>query len=787
MSRSQALPSPRRRRRLLLFAALLAVLLGAAGFLLLRQGGREPLLRELWGQAVGESTGWNVVLVTIDTLRADRLGCYGDSRIETPHLDALAREGIRFANASTTVPFTLPAHSSIMTGTYPPYHGVRENVGYRLDESVPTMAELLSGAGWTSAGFVSTFVLDARWGIARGFGHYFDDFDLKEMGGDLGSVQRDGQETVAAALAWLEARPPGPFFLWLHLYDPHDPYEPPEPFRSRYPGRPYDAEVAYADALFGQLCQALEGKGLLDRSLVVVAGDHGEGLRSHDEGFHGFFVYDSTARVPLILRLPEKRLGGQVVEEAVSHVDLLPTVLEALGRPVPSTVQGRSLLPLLLGREESEERAVYSESLYPLLHYGWSPLRALRTRRYKYVDAPRPELYDLLADPGEEHNLFAGERRLARHLRERLRELRSAIEAEGRGGERADLDEETLAQLRALGYVAGRGEVASADDGRERADPKDKVELHQRIMMAQSALAQGEADLAETRLKEVLALDAEMIDPYQMLGQIQLQRKDFESALDCFKRALALDGEHRSSLFGLAQAYDRLGREDEALLGFERLLSLDPTDTKAALAAAKIHVARQELPAARELLERAAAAPAPAALVLNQVGEILVLEDRGAEAVERFERAIAANGDLAQPRFNLAVLHEEQGKDDLAVRFYEEAIERAPQHYQAQFNLGRLMGRRGDFARQQELYEAAVVSNPDFIRGYYYLAKLLMDRGGDLARAEELTREGLARDPEFHAGPLGYYLLADVLNRTRRPAEAREAVEKGREIEQRHD
>ncbi len=774
-----------RRSKRPVFGALVALLVGIGAYLWLREGRREPDVRELWSEVAGESTDWNVVLVTIDTLRADRVGCYGYSRIETPHLDALAREGVLFRNASTTVPFTLPAHSSMMTGTYPPYHGVRENVGYRLDESVATMAEWLGEAGRTSAGFVSAFVLDARWGIARGFHHFFDDFDLKEMGGDLGSVQRDGRETVAAARDWLDERPPGPFFLWLHLYDPHDPYEPPEPFRSRYPGRPYDAEVAYTDSLLGELRHALEERGLFERSLVVVTGDHGEGLRSHGEGFHGFFVYDSTMRVPLIVRLPEERLGGRVVEKAVSHVDLLPTILEALGRPMPSAIQGRSLLPLLLDLQEAEERAVYSESLYPLLHYGWSPIRSLRTTRYKYIATPRPELYDLVADPDEERNLFADERGLARDLRERLTALRGTIEAEGRGGQPADLDEETLAQLRALGYVAGRGEAASADDETQRADPKDKIELHQRIMMAQSALGKGETELAEARLKEVLERDAEMIDPYQMLGQILLQKKDFENALPYFKRALELDADHKSSLFGLAQAYDALGRKVEALLGFERLLSFEATDSKAALAAAKIHVADERLAAAREILERAVATPGPAALVENQLGEVLVLEGRAPEAVKHFERAIAINDALAQPRYNLAVLYEEQGEEQRAIRLYEEAIERAPLHYQAQFNLGRLMGRRGESDRQQELYEAAIASNPDFIRGYFLLAKLLMDRGDDLKRAEALTRDGLSRDPDARTGPLGYFLLADVLNRTRRPEEARQAVQKGREIQAR--
>ncbi|MGB5815806.1 MAG: sulfatase-like hydrolase/transferase, partial [Thermoanaerobaculia bacterium] len=348
-----------------------------------REDAAKPLsIEAAWQTALGDlaPAEINVILVTIDTLRADRLSSYGNPVPLTPNIDAIAGEGTRFTNAASTVPFTLPSHSSIMTGTYPPYHGVRENVGYTLDDSIPTLAEWLGDRGYTTAGFVSAFVLDSRWGIARGFDTYHDDFDLDEMKGNLASVQRDGRESIAEALRWLDGEPKSPFLLWLHLFDPHDPYTPPEPFRSQYPRRPYDAEVAYTDSLIGELRLSLEERGLLDSSLLVLTGDHGEGLGNHKEGFHGFFVYDSTVHVPLIIRLPEGRLGGQVVEEVVSHVDLLPTILDATGQEIPSGVQGSSLLPLLLSMEETGDRAVYTESLYPLLHYGWSPLRSIRTR-----------------------------------------------------------------------------------------------------------------------------------------------------------------------------------------------------------------------------------------------------------------------------------------------------------------------------------------------------------------------------------------------------------------------
>lgn len=739
-----------------------------------------------WAQLARRASGepLHVVLITIDTLRADRLGCYGAEHATTPEIDALAAEGVRFANAATTVPFTLPAHSSLMTGTYPPFHGVRENVGYQLDSGLPTLAEELAAGGFSTGGFVSAFVLDSRWGIGRGFEEYFDDFDPEESAsGNLGAVQRDGAETVAAAVAWLDEPRQGPFFLWLHLFEPHDPYTPPEPHLSRHAGRPYDGEVAYADALVGRLRRALEQRGLLERSLVVLTGDHGEGLGQHREGFHGFFVYDSTVHVPLVVRGPFA--DGRVIDAPVSHVDLLPTLLELAGLRVPTEVQGRSLLPLLRGEAESEERMVYSESMYPLVHYGWAPLRSLRTRDHKLIAAPRPELYDLAADAGESDNVVQHHRRLYAELGG---ELDALVERLGRGGRQeaapAALDEETLAQLQALGYLAGRGGVAIADeDAAERADPKDRIDLHQLVMLAQSELGRNDLDAARGRLTEALARDPSMVDAHQMLGSIAMQQERPEDATGHFQAALEVRSDHAASLFGLAAAYRRLGRLPEALVGFEQLLRLDPGDVKAVAGVAELLQLLGRRPEAIAALEAAVAVADPPALLLNQLGELRTLDGAGAAAIELFERALEAKPELVVARFNLAVLYEESGRDGRAIELYERVLEQAPRHFQAQFNLGRLEGARGRPGRQRELWEAAIESNPDFARGYLFLAKLLMDRGDDLARAEELARAGLARDPEGHAGPLGHYILADILNRAGRPAEAARAAETGRRIE----
>ena len=769
--------------------ALLAVLAAffVAAFGCGRAEQREP--GEVAGQAVPRPAApkaLNIVLITIDTLRTDRLSCYGSDRVRTANIDGFAAEGVRFTNAATTVPFTLPAHSSIMTGLYPPGHGVRENVGYTLDERVPTVAEMLSRAGWATGGFVSAFVLDERWGIGRGFDRYFDDFDLSGFDtANLSSVQRRGDETLAEAVRWLDERPPEkPFFLWLHLYDPHDPYEPPEPWASEYAGRPYDGEVAFTDSLIGDFRKALEERGLLERSLVILTADHGEGLGDHGESSHGFFVYDTTVRVALIVSLPG-RPAGTTVDTAVSHVDIVPTVLDAVGVTAPR-LHGESLLPLIRGAQVKTRRGVYTESFYPLLHYGWAPLRAFRSAGNKLISAPRPELYDLRADPREQDDLSQARPDVRAELERGLARLRSDIEpaesAESAESAAPDLDPHTLAQLEALGYAAGQGGVTLAEEeDRPRADPKDRIDLHRTIMRAQS-LMQRDPEEAEHSLRVVLEVDADILDAQQMLGQLALADHRPEEALGYFRRAIELQPDHANSIMGMASTYRSMGRFDDAIAGYRRLLEVQGHNTGASLAIADLEIERGHLEEALTALQGAQEGSEAPALIHNRMGEIRVLQARPDDAVLLFEQAAAENEKFANPRFNLAVLAEEQGDIHAAVGYYEQAVELAPGYFQALFNLGRLVGELGQVDRQQELWQAAIDANPDFVQGYYRLAKLTMDRG-DLARAEDLARTGIGKDRRHEAGPLGYYVLADILNRTGRRAEAAEAVAAGRRIQ----
>ena len=741
-----------------------------------------------------EARNWNVLLITVDTLRADRVGVYQQAsgsntpQVQTPTLDGLAKSGVRFDNASTTVPFTLPAHTSLMTGTYPPTHGVRENVGFSVPGSLPTLAQKLQQDRMATSGFVSAFVLDSKWGIARGFDSYHDDFSLDQLQNtaDLGSVQRPGPETLASATQWLDSRPEAdqnrPFFMWVHLYDPHDPYTPEEPFRSQYPGRPYDAEVAYTDALLGGFLDQLRERGLYERTLVIVTADHGEGLGDHGEAFHGYFIYDTTMRVPLIARFPGELFAGQVVEEAVSHVDLMPTLLELRGLEIPELVQGTSLLPLMQGsaaQTPGTERTVYAESYYALAHYGWAPLRSLRGERWKLIEAPRPELFDIPNDPLEGNDLASEQSTELARFRSQLAELEQQLEQEGSQRDAtADVDEQALAQLQALGYVVGRADLETDTDLGERADPKDKIALHQRIMIAQSRIGSEDPGEAKRLLELALEEDPALIDAHQMLGSIALKEEQNEEAIRRFQGALAQDPEHKPSLHGLATAYRRTGRAEEALVGFRRLLELSGQDSKATIAIADLEVEQGNLEAARSALEQANEDNAPA-LVANKLGEVLVLLGDTQAGRRHFEEALERNDELIQPWFNLAVLYEDARDAARAAQHYKRTIELAPTHYKAQFNLGRLHLSQGKTAEGLAQLRAALESNPEFAVGHFFLGKALMDQGQDLEAAEHWTRKGLALDADE---ALGWMVLADVLNRQGRTEEANQAVARGRSI-----
>ncbi len=712
----------------------------------------------------------SLLLISIDTLRADHVGAYGYAAAQTPHLDALAARGLRFAQATTVTPLTLPAHASLLTGTFPAFHGVRDNGGFYLDERHVTLAESLRARGFATGGFVGAFVLDSRWGIAQGFQTYFDDFDLSQAQGGLDSVQRRGDAVVARAADWIDAQGETPFFAFVHLYDPHAPYDAPPAYRERFAAGlqgAYDAEVAFADAQVGELLRRL-GARRLERTLVVVVGDHGESLGEHDEQAHGFFVYDATLAVPVIVAGPG--VTARVVDEQVRLVDVAPTVLELLGLPAPDATQGRSLLPLARGQRLG--LSAWAETYYPRYHYGWSQLEALRDGRFKFIAAPRPELYDLRDDPHETRDLAARAPERVAAFEQALAQLRARSLGPAASAPRR-IDRETEERLEALGYVGTLD--ASHLEERPRADPKDKIALYNLLKRAGSASLEGRLDDALALARQALAADPEIVEGHTLAGNFAAKAGRHAEAAEAYRRALALAPEHLGATFSLALAYKNQGQLEAATAGFERLRRLDPRNGKALWQLADIDRRQGRLERACERLVEALTLDVERPTFQLALGECRLEQQRWGEARAALEAALRARPSLPEAHFDLALVAEAQGDAPAALRAYEAELSRDARHHRAAFNLAKLLLRAGRAAEATQRLRQALDARPEFGTGWLYLAKALLD-AGDLSGAEQAARTGLARAPEPGTTPLGHLVLADVYTRQGRPDAARRAL-----------
>jgi arylsulfatase A-like enzyme/Tfp pilus assembly protein PilF len=613
----------------------------------------------------------NVLLITIDTLRSDYVGYAGSGKVKTPHLDRLAAEGVSFTRTRSPVPLTLPAHASILTGAYPPAHGVRVNGRDRLSEENETLAEILKEKGYTTAAFVSAFVLDRRFGLAQGFDVYDD-----QLSTDVRLLENIDAERNAAAVqssfsGWLSRQPPEPFFAWLHVYDPHAPYAAPEPYRGQYATDPYAAEVAYTDAMIGRALEDLESRGLLERTLVAVVGDHGEGLGEHGEDTHSVLIYNSTLSVPFLLYAPGLIEGGGRVDAVTRTVDLAPTLLDYLGLE-KTLAQGRSLRPLIEG-SEMEEAPVYGESLYASVHLGWSELRALERDGFRYIDAPGPELYDLGADPGERENLLLSRKGVARDMRDELARMAGELEADARR-EQAPLDDETEARLKSLGYVSSRRAPSSP---RRAVDPKDKMALWNELQVGIHELGLGNHAEAAAILENALALEKDIPLVYENLGAAYMRLGRHADAEWVYREALARGMEDSDFHMnrGLLEYYRRQWSESEKELRVA--LALDPGNV-----AALVHLGNtlRASRRAEEAIEqyKAALAISPRYLyAFDGLGRAESALGRPEEALGAFREVVRLDPEGGQGYFNLAVQLEQMGRAKEAVESYRELLRRA--------------------------------------------------------------------------------------------------------------
>lgn len=738
------------------------------------------------GRAV-PATPMNVVLITLDTLRADHVGAYGATMVETPHLDRLASQGVVFEQAMTTAPLTLPAHSSIMTGQFPPVHGVRDNGGFFLGPEQVTMAEILSDRGYETGATVGAFVLDSKWGLDQGFGTYQDDFDLSGVKAmSLASVKRPGNEVVDLALAWMEGVSDQQFFAWLHLYDPHAPYESPEPYRSRYRGHPYRGAIAFTDAQVGRVFDFLDAHNLADNTIVIVVSDHGEGLGEHGEETHGFFVYETAMRVPLIVRAPARGIQPRRVSQPVRTVDILPTVLDLLGTSPPVPIEGVSLVPLMSGATREIPLDGYGEAMYPLHHYGWSELTTLRSDRYKLIDAPRPELYDLQNDPNELVNLFDDRRTVADAMLRELRERKRVMEEDApEAPQTEDVDPETRARLAALGYV-GSFVATSNEPSSDRADPKDKIGLFNLMTTARDVSKDGDAGgEAIAMLRSVVAEDPNVIDAWFMLGNEYFKQSRWNEAIEQFRRALALKPDYDLAIINMANAYRRLGQDDAALAGYEHYVTIDPKNAYVHYQIGEIHMDQRDLVRAEAAFAQALSIDPKLASARVATGVLAYERGQLPQAEQLLREALTLKPDVRLAHYNLALLAEARGDDAAAEASYRTELTNHPTAFKASFNLGRLKARQGQVREAAALYQQSIDTNPEFAEGYFYLAKAKLDAGQELDQAVSLARKGLTLQPEGEISPLGHFVIGGALMKQGRPAEAELELNKGLALEAR--
>ncbi len=786
-------------------AWLTLLLLGGA----CRKGGRPP-------DAGGGGT--NLLLITLDTTRADRIGAYGDVRAATPHLDRLAREGVRFDRAYTSAPLTLPAHVTLMTGREPQAHQVRNNGTYALRPEETTLAEVFRQAGYSTMAMIAAYVLEKKFGLAQGFAGYDDALDKPE--GDTTYRSEISADKVFAKFSrWLDRSPSLPFFCWVHLYDPHAPYEPPAPFRERFADDPYRGEIAFMDDTIGRMLQELDRRGLLKNTLVVAAGDHGEGFGEHDESGHGVFCYEETLRVPLIFHHRRLFAAQRVVAQAVGLVDVLPTLLELYRLPLPAGIQGRSLAPLLAGDEDPGRPApaLYFESLYGMEEMGWAPLSGLLSGRLKYISLPRPELYDLASDPLEKDNLYLKRNARAKQL---ARDLDSYLERTvpaGKAALRSQQTRQDQARLRTLGYFASsdRPFLKGANE-----DPKDGIGPMNRLLKTRETIRAGSLEGAEQQLDALRAsgLDRKLPQFHDTAYELALARKDpvaiqavlreaiarfpetsrFALLLATFYRnrgderrteetaqlTLAMDARSVEAHLMLGELYHGQKKIDLAIGHFQKAWDLEPGDRKLAIALADLHIEAgrpdQALATLRRLLDAAAPdAKSIPADVRGQAAKLLVKLGRPEMAEGLLRELVGDQGGHPAHWTQLGLAQLDRGRGDDALRSFERALEIDPKQALALSGLGTLhltlfrqRQDRQSLRRAGEFFSRALAVDDQLITALNGLGAVRLYLG-DSEEAIRYFRRALASDPEFVNT---YFNLAIAQLRINRRGAARQTL-----------
>ncbi len=633
----------------------------------------------------------HIVLISIDTCRADHLSCYGCQRPTTPNIDAFAAQSVLFEDVVSPVPLTLPSHSSIMTGTIPPYHGVRDNMEYKLGDSQLTLAEILAKKGFKTASIISAFVLDSQFGLGQGFDYYNDSFEDEHK--FLQISERRGQEVSRTANIWLEQNRDERFFLFLHYFDAHSDYRPPEPFASRFKDSPYAGEIAYVDNCIGQVIDKLKALGMYESSLIVILGDHGEGLGAHGENEHSFFIYQSTIKVPLIIKPPHSQ-NPRRVNQQVGLIDVMPTLLALLDIDSPAHIQGRDIGHLLENDSEpatTNETYYYCESLYPT-KYGCNPLYGVTSGPWKYIWTTKPELYDLQSDAGETNNLITAHPAQAEDFKKRLRHILATQSSEHQDNI-LDLDAQSRTRLESLGYVAGKLDYTAEIDPKKD-DPKDFIDYHRMSRQYTVYLENKKFKQAKKICIQILAKYKDLPGPYYMWGYVAFEQGLLAEAAEKFTKYVQSNPNDVKGQYRLGLSLAGTNRHKEATVHFRKAILLTPDDY----------------------------------MLYGNLGMSLSQLGKYDEAIKQFARLLHLHPDDPDAHANMAIAFALQNNIGEAINHYQQALRLRPNDLNVRINLGKALAQQNNLDEALHHWNIVLRSTDPNSAVHRQLRKLIADQ-----------------------------------------------------------
>lgn len=723
----------------------------------------------------------NVIVITIDTLRADYLSCYKKGTAATPHIDQLAAEGVIFDRCISPYPLTLPSHASILSGTYPLYHQVRDNGGLRVPPQLDFISEVVKKNGFKTAGFIAAYVLHSKWGMNQGFDTYSDDFDLTKYRLTGTELEKKAGQVLDEAKEWIAENKEDRFFTWIHLFDPHGEYEPPPPFDERHPDNPYAGEVEYTDDELGKFFAFLKKHDIYDNTLIVVTSDHGEGLWEHGERSHGFFVYESTVWVPLIIRAPrsypQKRVG-----RIVELVDIAPTVVDMLGLDIPRSYQGVSLLPTMSGEKIDKPEVAYTESFYSRFHLGWSELQALYDKDLKYIRAPKEEFFDIAADPDETENLAAkpGMKNKKENVRRKLAkfisdESRNAITPE----QVVNPSRKDRERLASLGYLTTMS--APKTDG-PLPDPKDKVDFLNKFDSARRLMSQTKYDEVIRIAHGLLENEPNNVDTFMMLGVSYSRVGKPRLAIPWFRKSLKEKPDYNDAMINLLRVLNASGQYKLAIKEGNEFLKLFPDDNVIYGHVGDAYFYTGNFDRALEHLFKAVKIEPQNSNVFLRIGEIF-LEKKDLQKAEFYlKKAIGIYRELLNAYMLMGRLEEARGNMVLAQSHYEREIDSYPSNYLAAFHLAEVLKKKGQYPQAIPHYRTAIEGDPNFKLPYLMIANYFMESDQNLEEAAGLCKKAIQIKPADEATLFGYFILTNVYSKLKDQAKFQYYTKEGEKL-----